>query len=193
MEIFGFTEQQVNQCVRNMLHPAAAEALLQKLEVRTDLKALCYIPMNLAMILYIYKALEFKLPSTLTGVYDAFTNNALLRYLQEYDPTTEPVTSLKDRKALPDEIKTLFKALCQVAYDGLLKDQMVFSKEELESYHTLLTASSNSLGLLTAFKGFSESGIDLKYQFLHLTIQEFLAAEALSQKAADVHCDGPPK
>lgn len=186
VEIFGFTEQQVNQCIQNMLNPVAAEALLQKLEVRTDLKALCYIPMNLAMILFIFKALNFNLPNTLTGVYDAFTNNALLRYLQEYDPTTEPITSLKDRKALPKEIKQLFEALCKLAYDGLLKDQMVFSKDELESYHTLLTASSNSLGLLTAFKGFSETGIDLKYQFLHLTIQEFLAAEALSQKPADV-------
>ena len=186
VEIFGFTEQQVNQCIRNMLNPVAAEALLQKLEVRTDLKALCYIPMNLAMILYIFKVLDFNLPNTLTGVYDVFTNNALLRYLQEYDPTTEPLTSLKDRKALPKEIKQLFEALCKLAYDGLLKDQMVFSKDELENYHTLLTASSNSLGLLTAFKGFSETGIDLKYQFLHLTIQEFLAAEALSQKSADV-------
>ena len=186
IEIFGFTEQQVSQCVQNMLHPVTANALLQKLEVRTDLKALCYIPMNLAMILYIYKALDFELPSTLTGVYNEFTNNALLRYLQEYDPCTEPVTLLKDRRALPDEIKQLFEALCQVAYDGLLKDQMVFSKEELESYHPLLTVSSNSLGLLTAFKGFTESGIDLKYQFLHLTIQEFLAAEALSQKSADI-------
>jgi hypothetical protein len=169
-----------------MLNPVAAEALLQKLEVRTDLKALCYVPMNLAMILYIFKVLDFNLPSTLTGVYDAFTNNALLRYLQEYDPSTEPMTYLKNRKALPKEVKELFEALCKVAYDGLLKDQMVFSKEELERYHPLLAASSNSLGLLTAFKGFSESGIDLKYQFLHLTIQEFLAAESLSQEQADV-------
>ena len=186
VEIFGFTEQQVNQCVRNMLHPVAAEALLQKLEVRTDVKALCYVPMNLAMILYIFKSLSFNLPNTLTGVYDAFTNNALLRYLQEYDSSVEPMTLLKNRKALPKEIQELFEALCNLAYDGLLKDQMVFSKEELESYHALLPASSNSLGLLTAFKGFSETGIDLKYQFLHLTIQEFLAAEALSQKSAVV-------
>lgn len=186
VEIFGFTEQQVNQCVRNMLNPPAAEELLRKLEVRTDLKALCYVPMNLAMILYIFKALNFSLPNTLTGVYDSFANNALLRYLQEYDPSTEPMTFLKDRKALPKEIQELFKALCNLAYDGLVKDQMVFSKEELENYHPLLTASSNSLGLLTAFKGFSEHGIDLKYQFLHLTIQEFLAAEALSLKSAEV-------
>ena len=186
VEIFGFTEQQINQCIQNMLDSVAAESLLQKLQVRTDLKALCYVPMNLAMVLYIFKALDFNLPNSLTGVYDAFTNNALLRYLQEHDPTTEPLTVLKDRKVLPDDVKQLFIALCNLAYDGLFKDQMVFSVEELERYHTLLATSSNSLGLLTAFKGFSESGIDLKYQFLHLTIQEFLAAESLSHKPVDV-------
>ncbi len=186
IEIFGFTDTQVNQCAQNMLRPEAAKALLHQLEIRSDIKALCYIPMNLAMILYIFTALDYRLPNTLTGIYDSFTNNALLRYLQDYDPSTEPITVLANRKALPDEVKQLFEALCRVAYDGLTKDQMVFTKEELESYHPLLTASSNSLGLLTAFKGFTESGIDLHYQFLHLTIQEFLAAEALVQKAADI-------
>ena len=32
------------------------------------------------------------------------------------------------------------------------------------------TSSSNTLGLITAFKGFTESGIDLKYLLLHPTI-----------------------
>ena len=132
VEIFGLTEKQVNQCVQNMLHQEAAKALLQKLEIRSDVKALCYIPMNLAMILYVFKTLDFKLPGTLTGLFDSFTNNALLRCLQDYDPSKEPATLLRNRKALPDEIRQLFEALCQVAYDGFLKDQLVFTKEELD-------------------------------------------------------------
>jgi hypothetical protein len=184
IEIFGFTDRQVNQCIQNMLNPESAEELIRQLEIRSDVKTLCYIPMNLAMILYIFDRLG-KLPNTLTGIYNSFTNNALLRYLQNYDLSVEPVTVLSSREALPSEVKELFKALCQVAYDGLMKDKMVFTKEELDSYHPLLTASSNTLGLLTAFKGFTESGVELHYQFLHLTIQEFLAAEALVQNPAD--------
>jgi GTPase SAR1 family protein len=184
IEIFGFTDRQINQCILNMLNPESAKDLLRQLEIRSDVKTLCYIPMNLAMILYIFDRLG-KLPNTLTGIYNSFTNNALLRYLQNYDLSVEPVTVLSSREALPSEVKELFKALCQVAYDGLMKDKMVFTKEELDSYHPLLTASSNTLGLLTAFKGFTESGVELHYQFLHLTIQEFLAAEALVQNPAD--------
>ena len=51
-----------------------------------------------------------------------------------------------------------------------------------EAYHSELTTSSNTLGLITAFKDFTKSDIVLKYQFLHLTIHEFFAAETLSCK-----------
>ena len=34
----------------------------------------------------------------------------------------------------------------------------------------------NLLGLMTDFKEFTSTGEELKYQFLHLTIQEFLVA-----------------
>ena len=46
---------------------------------------------------------------------------------------------------------------------------MVFQYEEIEE--------NNLLGLMTAFKSFSSVGDDMTYQFLHLTIQEFLAAK----------------
>ena len=188
VEIFGFTEQQVEECIQNMLGqvcPAAAKALLEKLEVRSDLKTLCYVPTNLAMVIYIYTRM-FELPDTVTGIYDAFATNALLRYLQEYDTSTEPILYLTSRDALPTDVQEMYRAICQVAYHGLQQDKMVFSKEELQGYHSQLTTSSNTLGLITAFKGFTETGIDLKYQFLHLTIQEFLAAEALSREPPEV-------
>ena len=186
VEIFGFTEQQVEQCIYNMLEQVAARALLEKLKLRSDLKTLCYVPTNLAMVIYIYRSCTFDLPDTLTGIYDAFTTNALLRYLQEYDPSTEPTMHLRSRDALPTDILKMYRAMCLLAYNGLLEDKMVFSREDLEEYHSELTTSSNTLGLITAFKGFTETGIDLKYQFLHLTIQEFLAAEALSQEPPEV-------
>ena len=185
VEIFGFTEQQVKQCIYNMLSAAHARSLSEKLEVRSHLKTLCYVPTNLAMVIYIYTR-TCDLPSTLTGIFDAFITNALLRYLQEYDKSSEPIMHLPSRNALPTDVLEMYRAMCLLAYHGLQQDKMVFSKEEVQAYHSELTTSSNTLGLITAFKGFTESGIDLKYQFLHLTIQEFLAAEALSEEKPEV-------
>ena len=72
-----------------------------------------------------------------------------------------------------------------VAYNGLVADKMVFSIHELEAVFpdcSDLDTDCNLLGLMTAFKEFASTGEELSYQFLHLTIQEFLAARwAVSQ------------
>ena len=93
MEILRFTELQVEQCIRNMLGPIDARSLLEKLKVRSDLKSLCYVPTNLAIVIYIYNR-KFHLPDILTGIYDDFATNALLKYLQEHDKSTEPIMHL---------------------------------------------------------------------------------------------------
>ena len=187
VEIIGLTVHQVEQCIRKEI-PNAAEALLEKLVVRSDLKTLCYVPMNLAMILYIYRT-DLELPETLTGMYNLFIINALLRYLQDYDPSTEPIVELSSRNDLPPPVMEMYLALCTLAYNGLLNDKAVFSKQELQECHPKLPTSSNTLGIITATKSFAGTGVKTQYQFLHLTIQEFLAADALSRQPADVQAN----
>jgi len=70
--------------------------------------------------------------------------------------------------SLPPPFSSDLDHLCKLAFDGLIKDKMVFQYEEIEE--------SKLLGLMTAFNSFSSIGDDITYQFLHLTIQEFLAA-----------------
>ena len=183
VEILGLTVQQVDECIRQQLKdiPNAAESLLEKLAIQSNLKTLCYVPMNLSIILYIYKT-RLELPDTLTGIYSFFVINALLRYLMSYDTSVEPIMELRSRDDLPLPVKDMYQALCELAYNGLLNEKMVFSKAELEECHLKLSTGSNTLGIVTANKSFVETGVETKYQFLHLTIQEFLAAEALSNR-----------
>ena len=66
-----------------------------------------------------------------------------------------------------------------VAYNGLVADKMVFSTGELEAVFpecSDLDTDCDLLGLMTAFEEFASTGEELCYQFLHLIIQEFLAA-----------------
>ena len=187
VEILGLTVQQVDECIRQQLKdiPNAAESLLEKLAIQSNLKTLCYVPMNLSIILYIYKT-RLELPDTLTGIYSFFVINALLRYLMSYDTSVEPIMELRSRDDLPLPVKDMYQALCELAYNGLLNEKMVFSKAELEECHLKLSTGSNTLGIVTANKSFVETGVETKYQFLHLTIQEFLAAEALSNRPAEI-------
>ena len=80
-------------------------------------------------------------------------------------------------------------ALSKLAYDGLVADKMVYTIKDIEvvfSDCSDLDMDINLLGLMTVFKWFTSTGMELSYQFLHLTIQEFLAAKwAASQLSAD--------
>ena len=58
---------------------------------------------------------------------------------------------------------------------GINEDQLVFNNEELKTSRNAL-----SLGLLNAIETFTISGSRKIFQFLHLTIQEFLAARHIA-------------
>ena len=42
-------------------------------------------------------------------------------------------------KNLSTDVREMYQAMCLLAYEGLQKDKMVFSKEEREAYHSELT------------------------------------------------------
>ena len=62
---------------------------------------------------------------------------------------------------------------------------MVFQDKDLEKFNPLLVQKANTLGLMTAYKYFTPYGIKRVFQFIHTTIQEFLAAVALTQNLPD--------
>jgi len=58
--------------------------------------------------------------------------------------------------SLPPPFSSDLDHLCKLAFDGLIKDKMVFQYEEIEE--------SKLLGLMTAFNSFSSIGDDITYQ-----------------------------
>ena len=128
---------------------------------------------------YIYNC-KIDLPDTLTSIYKDFATNALLKYLREYDKSTEPIMHLTSQEALPTDVQELYQAM-HACWHTMVFKWTKWSFPRKSSKHTTLSLSctrSNPLGRITAFKGFTESGINLKYQlFLHLSVRKFLAAE----------------
>ena len=187
IEICGFTEKQIKDCFRKALLESPDESAAREMEIYHDMLALCYLPLNLAIALYVYKTRNYSFPSTLTEVYELFTLHALIRHFQAHSPNE--VVYLPSIKHLPQPESELYSALCRVAFDGLINKQITFSKEELQAYHPLFPHEHNTLGLMTAFHSFTQVGLSTKYQFTHLTIQEFLAGEKLAGESADFQVD----
>ena len=147
-----------------------AVKLVNDLKVRGDVQSLCYIPMVCSMVILVYWK-EGQLPTTLTQLYENFILLTIKRHIKRKHQSEADTEALSSLDELPLQLPSLFKNLCQLAYTNLAATKLTFS---LHQSHQFLTeaAKEDYLGLLTKFRECDED----KYQFLHLSIQEFLAA-----------------
>ena len=189
VEVLGFTEEQIEHCIiDNLPDKTKATELVQTLKERQDIASLCYIPLNCAIVLYVYEREQCTLPHTLTKLYEKFIVNALKRHAKVIGNDPRSLRRLYTLKNLPEPLQQQLSALSMLAYSGLLADKMVFSTDDLEAVFpdcSDLDVDSYLLGLMTAFKEFTSTDEELSYQFLHLTIQEFLAARWAASQLSD--------
>ena len=167
VEVLGFEEEEIFSCIRNELTEENAEQLIKELEIREDVLSLCYIPFVCSMLVRVYQLSGFILPNTLTKFYKKYVLYAVKRSMkkQEVDPDT--VESLEE---LQEDQKRAFDELCCCAYEKLKTQNTTFNRIEiLKLSHSL---KCEHFGLMNCYKIADTT----KHQFLHLTIQEFLAA-----------------
>lgn len=181
-EAVGLTHKQISTIVTKIFgnDDKKGKQLLKEMEVISDLMNLCYIPLNLAIILHVYKQ-ENTLPHTLTGLYSLFVHTLLAHQLS--------LNHLDSITSLPADILEIYNAFCQLAFEGLQCNSLMFSEEQLQNACSTNVSSKRTLGLLTAFKCHSLSGVLTKYQFTHLTIQEYLAAEHLANQSEEMQTE----
>ena len=180
VEIVGFTEKQIKECIRqNITDKPKAEELIQQLKQRLDILSLCYTPLNAAITLYVYKQEKHTLPTTLTQLYTLYTLHSLKRSVKIHFDNLD-ADDITDLKNLPDPIALPFIALCEMAYNGLQDDQLGFSTSQLpqslQGCPGCKGTKPDLLGLMSGSKSFTGSNAEVSYQFIHLTAQEFLAA-----------------
>ena len=74
IEVLGFTKEQVNHYIQMdfAADREGATQLIDDLEKYPNIASACYVPINLAIVCYVYKALDFNLPLTITEVYQWF-------------------------------------------------------------------------------------------------------------------------
>ena len=167
VEVLGFEEQEIYSCIRNELTVENAEQLINELEIREDVLSLCYIPFVCSMLVRVYQLSGFILPNTLTKFYKKYVLYAIKRSLKKQERDPDTVESLEE---LQEDQKRAFDELCCCAYDKLKTQNTTFNRNEiLKLSHSL---KCEHFGLMNCYKIADTT----KHQFLHLTIQEFLAA-----------------
>ena len=146
-----------------------AVKLINDLKVRGDVRSLCYVPLVCSMVILVYCKEGGHLPTTLTQLYHNFILQTIRRHLKRHDANPHTLGSLS---SLPSQLVKPFQEMCQIAYTNLTNARMTFSSHQLHQLSLSEAVKEDYLGLMTAFTEYDEE----KYQFLHLSIQEFLAA-----------------
>ena len=183
VEILGFSTEQVNDYVRKFTKEEdKAETIKQHITSNLNLVAFCYVPVNCFIIcsclLELLGNTGFtSLPTRLTEIYSIAVRMFYFSYDDDqyrHNKTEGQQFFLKPFKELSSPVQEMFKRLGEIAFNGIEEGRLIFESHEvkdLESnglFHRLPDARERPLGERRE-----------QYCFLHLTIQEFLAAKYL--------------
>ena len=199
IEILGFTAKNIKDYVTSVFggkerkdYKSRTEEMSENSKQNIDnlmtylgtypqIKACMYIPLNAAIVVSIYQESKMNkciLPRTLTELYYALTQILLLRYLYghvEYGQRKWNVHSFK--KDLPSEIYTQLLHISKLAYQGICTDW----GNSVQLIYPNLPTDFETLGLMQSVSQlYVKHGQNTSHNFLHLTVQEFLAALHIS-------------
>ena len=184
IEVLGFEKSSKEQYVDNALKDTPEH--LHKLKVHfqqyPNIDALCYIPLNMAIIVYL--CLLGSLPPTATKMYESFILHTICRHLKRVGKIPKD-TNVTQIDKLPQPVCEALQQLQKVAFDGLLKDKIVFAVEELP---VLCKDDPTCYGLLQSTECYSAEEIGTptqSFNFLHLGIQEYFAAKYVTTLPED--------
>jgi hypothetical protein len=187
VEVLGFTNEQIHTCIKKRISDVAkAEELCTELEDRLDIASICQIPLNCSIVLYVYEQEEYRLPDTLTELFELFVLHSLRRYATRTE-NLDVAETLYDIGTLPMPIQDYFSILSKIAFEGLKEDKLIFDQNELKlAFSPAFTGKDLPvLDLMTSAKSYSSRGTHDTYGFLHLIIQEYLGAFWAAKNLSD--------
>ena len=186
VEISGFNKDDIKEYVHSEFpsDEKIALRLLDQLEYNPLIESVCSIPLNCAIVCYLWHFDEEVLPSTTTQLYTKLIQRVVcrnLRKLKAYGPTF----AMTSFDSLPEGLQQSWWQLCEFACTALRTDQIVFTKERV---HRFFPGGSSldeilSFGLLHITETVLDLDCVVSFNFLHLTFMEYLAALHLSKRA----------
>ena len=178
VEIIGFTEE---ERVRYITEVFSKE---QELEVNflkymflvPHIKSMMYIPLNCAIIAQVYyesqqSSHHLAIPRTRTQLYKALTHSLLVRHMKMKESNREYSDMLPE--GLNKEDMEKFKVLAKFVFDSYHKGQskkVTFFKEDIPEGLVHFGFMNESTEM------YAGKGVEQTFSFLHLSLQEYLAA-----------------
>ena len=177
VEIIGFTEEERVRYITEVFskEPELQVNFLKYMFLVPHIKSMMYIPLNCAIIAQVYyesqSSHHLAIPRTRTQLYKALTHSLLVRHMKMKENNRE-YTSMLPEGLDEDNIES-FKTLANFAFDSYHKGEsrkVTFFKEDIPEglVHFGLMNESTEM--------YAGKGVEQTLSFLHLSLQEYLAA-----------------
>ena len=145
---------------------------LQWIEANPMTGAAMYTPVTAAIVEQVMRWAPHNPPTTVTQLYSAYVLMRLEQHLSEDPKYRHKKMKVRPLADLPERVMGDLQRLCGLAYEGVSQQTIVFSS---------LPAGVSTLGLLQTVPQVYDKGEgQVSYNFLHYTVQEYLAALHLS-------------
>ena len=208
VEVVGFGDKEIRKFVENSFpnDVDSVEEFMRQLTEYPQLHSLCYVPLNLVMIIDIFRFSQKKLPSTLTELYRLFIVMILQREVVKGCSVKKltvgnniEVTLCKMLPGIPKEAVGIVYLLCKLAYYAFFKSysdreeedeygdvvrwkdpKIIFTESDLTESGIEVTSEFDGFGLLRVVYAHQLPRDTVTYNFLHLTVQEFLCSLYMS-------------
>ena len=176
VEILGFHEEEVKNYVKKFcdVDKEKSTEIWNLIKESPELLSLCYIPVSsyivcltLSESINMDKQEEAKgqrnVPKTITELYKRAINILLFRHHLEYKDKEKPKNYITAK--LPKDLQGDLNKLKEIARKGMMEEKLIFYDNEVDS-------GISNCGLFNKLEDKRQN----IFCFLHLTIQEFLAA-----------------
>ena len=181
VEILGFTQCQIREYIERALsgNSAHIQKLVQHLEDHPVIEGYCYVPLHVAMLVHIFLTMKGALPTTHHELFCDLVLCSIIREQRTHQDVVIDLTEISTLDDLPSALKAQLNHLSVLAYEGVMQDKVVFYQKDLLDIQ--LHSNCATLGLIQGVEGLTKISISTSYNFLHLSVQELLAAYHISR------------
>ena len=173
VEILGFHEKQIKEYVKKFCHTDKEKSsqIWNLIQPSPELLGLCYIPVNSYIVcLTLKESIEAEgqtnAPKTITELYKRAINILLFKHHREYKNKPIPKNYITGK--LPEQLQNDLDKLKEIARNGMIENKLIFECDDDD----VDVAKLSDCGLFNKLEDKRRND----FCFLHLTIQEFLAA-----------------
>ena len=186
VQIMGFNRAEIKRYVAEAFKDRPRKMLLDFESYYYGnplIMSLMRTPLNAAIVTFVYKKnfdQSKPFPHTITGLYSSLVCALLRRHQEkqhEKDQIPHKIYTEDDILKLPPKVQEKFNYLVKLAYQGIEDENYVFSNLQDNNF--------DDLGLMNRVVSLSDGfGNEYSYNFLHTTLQEYLAAFYISQNSS---------